>query len=316
MRKTSLILGLALLAGSEHVLATAGWSANASVSGVSYSLVDLDPNDGITPWIQVGGNRDYPSSVSLNVDSSRGNGSVGLGTFVMGTLLNANSSSLSSDYGDATAQSFGGQSGLSASADPKGHGDLKGLVNGVAGEGGFIWGSQSYIASSTDGYTVDGYDLMLSPHTALVVTGNVNLSTLADANTFGTALQGADAAINDHPGSSFDLISRAYFGMTLRPVGAPLLDSKHMPVYDVSESAFSATTVGRETAMRPFGYSDVRSVSQSFSFRLDNADESTMPAFLAFQLSSSTDLPSVYGAVFVGLCSSPSATLTRLRWVE
>jgi len=63
-----------------------------------------------------------------------------------------------------------------------------------------------------------------------------------------------------------------------------------MPVYDVSESAFSATTVGRETAMRPFGYSDVRSVSQSFSFRLDNADESTMPAFLAFQLSSSTDL--------------------------
>lgn len=154
-------LSIALLAAAlPMVPAWAASSAGARLDPLAVALIDLNPGDGVTPWIQLAGGS-YGSHVSVNASDPL----VGISSETRWSLV---------PWGPAAAEV---EVGLSRAAARVG-GDVAGGSGVMSASGatlGSLWpgnaGSFSATAEAPYGYS----SFTLSPYTLLVISGTANL---------------------------------------------------------------------------------------------------------------------------------------------
>lgn len=190
-------------------------SSSAYVDGLSYRLVDLDANDGVTPWITFTG-YGAPLSSSLNItqrEQVRPTGFDDRKLQLDGSLFSSSAGNLTSRDGLATASKQGNS--LSATAG----------INHDAGDfSGFA--NQGLSAGSGSGSS-----WTLSPHTALVLEGAVSLSASINPDPFvgtGSPFLFDDLFIGASATLYLDLIMDNADGLVGPDPSRSVLDSLHL----------------------------------------------------------------------------------------
>lgn len=144
-------------------------SSSATIDGLSYRLVDLDPNDGVTPWINFTQQDGSPMAVVLSttqVEQVRPSGFDERNLQLDGNLFSDTSGQLSSRDGLATA----GKQGNSLSATARTNHDAD-EFSGLAMQG----------LTASSGWASNW---ILSPKTALVLEGSLKLVATMNADPF------------------------------------------------------------------------------------------------------------------------------------
>lgn len=239
-------------------------TASASVTGLSYHLIDLDPNDGIAPSIQ------FHNSYVLTGDA-KASGTTGVlnDNLVSGDLFSSTGGTYQSSSGEVLATyspaSLTGNVQLSSASVQ----NLNGTDGGAVGDTArYFWGGGVGTGFGTTTY-VDGISapvpipmpavgdsaFTLSAHTALVIDGVAKVSTSVDLTKVasGALLDGihtgaltadlySDAGVmafvidaNGNSGDSFQLFSSS--AQSLGPAGVLAIEGK--PLSDSNETPFS-----------------------------------------------------------------------------
>jgi len=205
------VLSAAAFVGSVQQAQASVFAADASAdaSGLTFRLIDLNPDDGIAPWVQ------FSETSQVGLVMSIWNGTESF-TFqpLPGTLFNAPSSSLSSPDGLFNT-SYGPLSTSVTSqmtaAELANLNPTTGSLLARAGGVGYFYGSDVDL----DGYptAAEGdYAFKLSPYTALVIEGNVSL---AASVTPGDLSGGAFAQNLTNQGLVADVWANAFMSMSL-----------------------------------------------------------------------------------------------------
>jgi hypothetical protein len=176
-----LLVAAAAASMSAHAGAITG---SASLTGLSYHLVDLDPNDGIAPWITFDGSGYVGAgSAIITVDALNNQVTNADPHISSGSIFSSTASSYQSPNG---AVSFTyGPTGASSAVDISGAslGQLNGAAQPlytVSGLAGTDYGSQ-YLPDFGASVPMSGdFSFTLSPNTALVIDGQVQASISVD----------------------------------------------------------------------------------------------------------------------------------------
>lgn len=265
------LVWLAMMSAVTHASAAESASVasgSATVTGLAYHLVDLDPSDGITPWITFNNNYvgmgAYLPDGSMSFNSSQG------------SLFNAAAGSYVSPDGQFKASyspaTLSGQLDVASAVIQNSHeGDGSAIQNNSLAAGVLLTYGNG-IDESTGLHFPDGpgneTTWTLSPNTALVIDGTVQLEGRVDLSQLanGDLSQGARAGnykVNLEILSEVILRLSAFNGQ----------ESEQNPYLKVSQ----------DLALNgPVGDAILKSDTQSFSARLDNTSAQTLDGFLDF----------------------------------
>lgn len=143
--------------------------SSVEVSSLTYRLIDLDPDDGITPWVE------FSNVNAIAVATGDFSGSVNNTDVVAGNLFNY-PNTISSISSDGTSQSTYTANGQSASVkiSPDGIPTDDGIFAGVAGTYGSIQGEGFNFPAEGE------YSILLSPNTAMVVEATASSRLMVD----------------------------------------------------------------------------------------------------------------------------------------
>lgn len=172
----ALTLGLAL--GHAHAAPFTA-EASAKVTGLTFRLVDLDLNDGVTPWIRLNPNREtelYVQGDAYSVNRQPG------------SIFTAPAVSLSTPSGDASGAYSPGQASLSVRL--QGNGSQS--INREAGLSEITNLPIDFEFGQPFSYTA----FTLSANTALYIDGVVTVKAVADASAYMTDEVRAELAAN------------------------------------------------------------------------------------------------------------------------
>lgn len=188
MLKTTMTCSAALLACAVSFSAQAGLlsSASTSVTGFTYKLVDLDLSDGITPWIQFTNNYlliGVNDNTNINLQSPATDAFTAPSLTITGNGLSASSSA----GAFSTSAQLDSQTVQNLQMPPT---DITVYSGAAAAQTTFGTGVNNEV-----GYPepLDGeFSWILSPHTALVIEGNAQVSSQVDLTQLaqGSLLQG------------------------------------------------------------------------------------------------------------------------------
>jgi hypothetical protein len=193
-RACLLAIGLSAM-GAAHAAPLA--SGSATLSDIRYELIDLRPDDGVTPWIRFGGPDATPLTGRLDAAGQTDLSDVGRQASWEGLLPTQAVSVSSSDglsHANATANSLGTSFQVGSDIlqrvptvdDGSGRGRLEVFSQVSTGNGiaSLAYGvdDETGQVSAVDGQTGwQPYDFTLSPHTAIVVRANASASLTLDA---------------------------------------------------------------------------------------------------------------------------------------
>lgn len=228
-------------------------NSSATLTGLTYKLVDLDPTDGVTPWVR------FSTQATLDAGAASSTFNTPVNSFLPSTTQ-----TLSSTDGLSTAAA--GPNQMSSSAALK----LSNLP---------FSSSPTSSSSSADATTTGVIDattglpasaITLSAHTRLVITGTVNLQTTRDFNALQTALNASTA---DHLVIYGDSNSSATISLVINGgTDAEVVDSF---VLGNPSSSFSGSLYRNAG---PIGFSMTDSYASGaspFSVQVDNTAKSS-----------------------------------------
>lgn len=157
-------IGMAVPASAASYVA----EASATLTGLTYRLIDLDPADGITPWAR------FDTGTTVLVGYARGDGLESASSILSGTPFTATSGSVRSLDGGTEAQAGAGQMAVrtSLSAESFVVGEALPIRRATA-EYPNIFDDQGEIVGNW-------FALELSPHTAIVIEGEATASAIVD----------------------------------------------------------------------------------------------------------------------------------------
>lgn len=177
MNNMKICAGVILSALSCAAMAQTAASASASISNLGFHLVDLDPNDGITPWVKFNLG-DWPAS-RIYLDASNSSWTSGEArneSYLNGTIFGPGTISLASADGNAQALKNGSNFTTSASATAAQLGDAKlySVADGYASYNAYAGFVQGLDFGDIGRGGAINYEI--SPRTRLVIDGQAALS--------------------------------------------------------------------------------------------------------------------------------------------
>lgn len=281
----ALTLGLAL--GQAHAAPFTA-EASAKVTGLTFRLVDLDLNDGVTPWIRLNPNRE----TELYVD-----GDAFLVNRQAGSIFTAPAVSLSTASGEASGAYSPGQASVSVrlQGDVSQRTNRAGLSESTNLPDDYEFGQPLSFAAFT-----------LSANTALYIDGFVTLKAAADGSAYMTDEVRADLAAK---AQVQELQAKASLLMSLR--ADPPIDSG-VPFFEFDidgVSNFELLSVGSGLSMtgadgeeRQFSFEDTKTLSMGVrNFLSTNTD---------FDMSFYLDAETIASRTNLGVTPTPTPTPT------
>lgn len=240
------VFGFALMGMMSGTYANS--SVSATLDAVKLTLIDLDPSDGITPWI----------SFQQGTDAFRG------GVFVMSNnqLVDGGYTRYTEPFLSITRQASGGGNEARASfaADATGLGGLQ-MAQSYA-----VFQGESRELAQAQAIAVSN-KFQLSDKTMLVVTASSTLSTAV------THTWSGDAGFNGETADAFNRIQIYGPAAGGEGTGTQLSDALH-EIYLRSQSSWNAATSRYDFSP------DSRSESRSFSASFSNLSGSTLAGTL------------------------------------
>lgn len=270
------------LAADASMVAT----ATTSVTGLAYRLVDLDPTDGVTPWITF--NHNY---VSLGSANSAGE----TPTFDLsehgGDLFTASVASYASPSGELLVNySPSAQKAVlqidSSSIQNMFAEPVKASTTLQVFTGGMVVGNGTSISDLTGLHepSLGESTWTLSPNTALIIDGQIGFSAGVDLSKLGggNLLQGVNDGlyalqIESNPSLVIGLMSNDFAS------------------YDFADPQLSASQ-SLITGETP-GAGEFKQSTSSFSVRLDNQGSQALDGNLTFNLGATTEIRVLPAAV-------------------
>ncbi|HIV72322.1 MAG TPA: PEP-CTERM sorting domain-containing protein [Candidatus Aquabacterium excrementipullorum] len=277
MKRSGILLAttLACALGPQMAHAADLASATASITGLSYHLVDLDLNDGITPWVQFGSN-------TYVLASAGGSNQLSIGTPFDASLQTASVTG-------ATASASVSTTGLQSSAWLDGQ-SIQNLVVDTSSSNTSLYTSNAlattrYGTLGADGLPVPGYketNWTLSANTALVIDGIFTISVQVDGTQLaqGTLLQGAQA------GGTYGLIVDALANASFSIYADGVYGGAN-PLPALSDEAVLQATAAHLWNVNGSGL-DNQSLTQSFTLQITNSLASTRTGLLTTSVATST----------------------------
>ncbi len=162
MNKQHLVAATFAAALAAHPLAQASTQAHASMSDLQYTLIDLDPNDGVTPWIHMLSPNAMDTNVSMWVEDEHGQS-----TYVLTPPDDA--------FGSVdVSRSLGN---VSAEGHIVGHGEAAGTGVSVAAHVQSEYDAPRHGVATP--YSALSWDFELSPNTQVVLTSSLHVDLQA-----------------------------------------------------------------------------------------------------------------------------------------
>lgn len=279
MKYRTLTFFAAVLActGLSHAQTAA--SASGVINGLSYHLVDLNPTDGITPWVKfsdIAGSADGSGQFFVRTLHSNSAEPPDLKQQT-NSLFNGASGSFGNAEGTQTISVSGNQLSTSVTTSLS---DLTNPSNlNVPATGGLMYYSNaSFFGNVRDVFSISNVDWQLSPNTKLVIDGVIDLKAAADASLLnGTAM----AQLLTSADKGLHLSANALVSLSLSADG----DYNYASYY---RNAYAHSTLGKAPG---YEYSGVPgSLVENIQLAMSNASDSALTGRFSYSFGSSTTL--------------------------
>ncbi|WP_374594703.1 PEP-CTERM sorting domain-containing protein [Aquabacterium sp.] len=257
VRVTSLAsaIALAMVATAAHANDPILMSSSASLSNLSYQLIDLDPTDGVTPWVQF--------SVNGTLDPGYYSGSPNAVSFALPTNSFLPAQSTTATAVNGSAQATAGPSQLQTASSVS-LSQVTPIRSPMTSVGNGATGALSSLTDPETGTPVTPA-ITLSANTLLIIRGSASvqmtrdlsfLQTALDASTADwmnvTAYQNAGVSVSlSHQGTSADGASSSstYSDFNVYP---PIDASLNVTLYRGGDPSQLPLTLNYSTSATPF----------------------------------------------------------------